>query len=209
MGLTKKELEMLDTVMPTEHGGSKATSQYLHGLIFSSGKTIANLEYVSDIPYKGHVEDVAVRDWNYEKFQIIHGVSSAKYPPTAHIMEIKAGIVGVIMNLEGGNKDYGITIEVPKARLIGLPRKYEFFHTRELDDLRHSDYVLKDRLGIRDWYSYKERGEVKCHVGDTFGGGYTLPEDVEFLKEFLKALKKIKPPTREQLEYIRDLHTPG
>jgi uncharacterized protein YkvS len=150
-----------------------------------------------------------VRDWNYENLQIVQGVSSASYPPKAHIMEFKAGVVGVIMKLEGGNKNYDLTIEVPEAKEIGLPEKYQFFHTTELDDRGHFDYVLKDRLGIRDWYSYKERGEVKCHVGNTFGGGYTLPEDVEFLKKFLKALEKIKPPTPEQLKYIRDIHTPG
>ena len=208
MALTNTEKKLLGDV---ESGvnGSRDTSQYLHSLFFSGGNTIANLQYVSDIPYKGHVENIAVRNWNYEKFQILQGVSSARYPPTAHIMELKSGITAVIMKLEGGNKDYDLILEVPEAREIVLPEKYRFFHTKELDDMGHFDYVWKDRMGLQDLYPSREKGEVKWHVGDTFHGGYTLPEDITFLRDFLRALKKIKPPTPKQLKYIRDINTPG
>lgn len=209
MALTDKEVGMLDKCLPSEHGGSKATSQILHGLFFTSGDTIANLVYVSDIPYKGHVENIAVRKWNYEKFQIVQGISSARYPPTAHIVEIRAGIRDVLKELKKGNWKYDILKEIPEARQICLPERYRFFHTVELDDMGHFNCVYKYRLGVQDQYLHGRRGQEEWSVGDTFHGGYTLPEDVGFLENFLDALYEIKPPTRKQLEYIRDINTPG
>jgi len=185
MALTTKEVNMLEGVIPGETI-SKAGSQFLHSLLFSGGKTISNIVFISNILYEGQEEVVSVRDWNEKRFQIVHGVSSAKYPPKAHLTELKDGISEVISELKKGNNKYEIVKKVPKARQLTFPEDYRFFHDLEWHETLKG-YKTENRTGIKNCYYHN--GEY--HISDTFANGYSLPEDVKFLGSFLDALKKL------------------
>ena len=102
------------------------------------------------------------------------------------MIELKGGVAEVINELEKGNKDYEIIKRVPKARQLTFPERYRFFHDTDYHETIKK-YVKEDRTGISDWYFYN--GEWK--MGDTFWNGYTIPEDVTFLGNFLEALNKL------------------
>jgi hypothetical protein len=165
---------------------SAGTAQLLHGLLFSDGRTIDNIPFARNVYFKGDIELISVRDWDEEKFQITHEVSSARYPPKLHLPEIKSGIKGVLGKLQKSNDKYKIIRTVPKARQLVFPERYEFSHDVEWYETLKG-YVSRGRTKISDWYFCNE----KWNMGDTFHNGYTLPEDVGFLTRFLAALEKL------------------
>lgn len=191
--VTKKESEMLGKIGPVENISAK-TSQLIHGLLFEGEGTIDNIEFQRNVYYKGDTETISVRDWDEKKFQIVWGVSSARYPPKLHLPEIKGGIQKVINQLEKKNKSYEIIETVPKSRQDIFPQRYIFSHdTQDYDviighnvPIGSHNYVTKGRTKIRDYYKF----EGKWNCGDTFWGE-TFPEDVSFLTRFLKALNKL------------------
>jgi hypothetical protein len=161
---------------------------------------LAELEYVSDIPYKGHVEKTRVFSGNYENFSIHNDNNMVVHPPKYHLVELRSGISEVIKELKKGSKDYHIIKEVPVERVVDLPARYKFFHTR---------WAGQDKLGIQELYPHREECKEIWYVGDTFHGGYMLPEDIQFLEELLALLRKMKTPSKKQLEKIREDHIPG
>jgi hypothetical protein len=189
MVLTNTEKKMIGKVGAGE-SISKNGMQYLHSLVFSGGKTIANIKFVSNIPYMGCTEVISVRDWDKKNFQIVHGLSSASYPPKAHLTELKSGISEVISKLENGKTEYEIIKKVPKERQLVFPEKYKFEHDIGYHETLKG-YVRENRTRISDWYLY--RG--KWDKGDTFCNGYTIPENVGFLENFLGALTKLDKKT--------------